>query len=119
MSIIHEEKGIGVITETEVVLKNGQKISLYEIGYAKYKSRSVAYWCPNLIILTMMIVTSVHAQLVCIILMSVLFIHIDIAPYGTLVIYNKRGGQIASQGISLCCDGSSERFLEAINKHTK
>lgn len=120
MSIIHEQKGIGVVTETEIILKNGQKVPLYEIGYAKYKSHFAVFWFINLILCTLVFKALEKDTLIPGIFMGIIFgLHLFKGPKGTLVIYNKSGGQIASQDISISCEGCIETFVEAINKHTK
>lgn len=118
MSIIHEEKGIGVVTETEVILKNGQKFSLNEIGYAKYESHfAVWFFATSIVGAGTIMFWDKDSQITGIFFIIIWCLHFFKASVGRLVIYNKRGGQIASQGITLWCE--EKKFVEAINKYTK
>ena len=119
MSIIHEQKGIGVVTETEIILKNGQKVPLYEIGYAKYKSHFATHWFITLILCMTFVKAFDKNTLIGIFFGIIFFLYLFKGSEGTLIIYNKSGGQIASQDISSSCEGRIETFVEAINKHTK
>lgn len=118
MRVIHEDKGIGVVTETEVVLKNGQRVSLNKIKFAQYDSKYTS-WAFTTVFLAVGAGIGLTTLIFGIILGILLFLNVFWGAQGELVIYDRNGGQIVNLKKTLMSEGNYEQFVQIINKMTK